>query len=369
MQVLFVISCVVLLLYVAMIIAFFVGWQRIPSFVSEKKTESMPKVSLIVCCRDEERYLPTLLKSISSQSYENFEVIFVNDYSTDKTADLLAEYAKTHRNVTVFVPKKSGKKSALREAVDVASGELICCTDADCVLRENHIALFAEYYAFTHVDMILGGVRMLYDSSLFGKLQALEFLSLQASTIGSVGVGCPIMCNGANMAFTKKIWEQANAELCMKTPSGDDEFLLFAIKKNGGRIGFIKNPETIVATRACATVKAFFSQRTRWTSKSIYYNDVQTIAVALLVFFTTLVVLFWGISACFSKESLLVFLALFLIKFIADTLFLCAVFPFFKEQKLCKYTFLLSIVYPFYVLSSVFGGFLSSKTWKNRIFR
>lgn len=345
------------------------GWLRVPSFIPTKKNVSLPKVSLVVCCRNEEQNLPTLLSSISSQSYENFEVIFADDYSTDRTSFLLGKYAKTHRNVTIFIPKKAGKKNAFREAVGYASGDLICCTDADCVLNENHIALFAEYYAFTHVDMILGGVRMLYDSSLFGKLQALEFLSLQASTIGSVGVGCPIMCNGANMAFTKKIWEQANAELCMKTPSGDDEFLLFAIKKRGGEIRFLKNAETIVATQACATVKAFFSQRMRWTSKSVHYNDLQTMAVALLVFLTTLCILLWSVFACLSMNSLLVFLALFSTKFIADTLFLCAVLPFFGEQKLCKYTLLLSVVYPFYVLSSVFGGFLSTKTWKNRVFR
>ncbi|MBO7724107.1 MAG: hypothetical protein J6S20_01430, partial [Paludibacteraceae bacterium] len=63
MQLLFFISCLVLLLYVAMIIAFWVGWQRIPNFMPEKKLKQTPRVSLVVCCRNEEQNLPSLLAS------------------------------------------------------------------------------------------------------------------------------------------------------------------------------------------------------------------------------------------------------------------------------------------------------------------
>ena len=369
MQLLFFISCLVLLLYVAMIIAFWVGWQRIPNFMPEKKLKQTPRVSLVICCRNEEQNLPSLLASISSQSYKNFEVIFANDHSTDQTAELLAKYAKQHRNVSVFVPQQIGKKNAFREAIDGASGELICCTDADCLLSEKHIETFVDYYNSTHADMILGGVRMCYESSMFEALQALEFLSLQASTIGAVGLGCPIMCNGANVAFTKAAWKNAKEKLCMKTPSGDDEFLLFALKKMGGKIRFVKNEETIVSTKVCSTLNEFFHQRSRWTSKSLYYNDMQTIVVGLLVFFSVLVILLWGICSCFSVKAFYVCLLLFFTKFAIDTFFMYKTLPFFAERKLCRFTLVLSLLYPIYVVSSLLGGFFVRKRWKNRFFR
>ncbi|MGM9818477.1 MAG: glycosyltransferase [Paludibacteraceae bacterium] len=370
MQVLFFISCVILLLYVAMIVSFWVGWRRTPWFdLPEVELHSLPKVSLVVCCRNEEQNLPALLHSIELQKYSSFEVIFSDDHSTDRTSELLALYAARHQNVRIVSPEKSGKKYALQKAVECAAGELVCCTDADCVLHENHLLRFAEYYAVTQSDLILGGVRLLHSDSLFEKLQALEFLSLQASTAGAAGIGCPVMCNGANLAFRKEVWQTSVDCLREETPSGDDVFFLQSLKKRGGSIRFLKNAETIVTTSACSTPKAFFAQRTRWTSKTAYYTDLQTILVASLVLCSVVVVVFWAVAAFFLIANAYAFLAFFFLKFLIDTLFVGDVLPFFGERKLRGYTFLLSLVYPFYVLTSAVGGFIGTKTWKNRKFR
>ncbi len=360
---LFGISCAVLLLYVAMVALFAYGWRRTSKFIPKKKPSV--RVSLIICCRNEERALPALLASINGQTYDNFEVVFANDHSTDQTAEILAQFAENHANVKIISPEKYGKKQALTEAVRCSSGELICCTDADCVLNKNHVALFAEFYERTRADMILGGVRMC-SSSWFERLQSLEFASLQASGAGAAGMGAPILANGANMAFTRVAWERVKTNLRSDVPSGDDEFLLLALKKRRAKIRFLRNVSAVVTTRACPTLKEFVAQRARWTSKSVHYDDWQTIAVACVVFFAAVLMLVWGVAVCVVPHFWWAFLVLFFTKFVADSLFLYATLPFFAERKLCRHTFALSLIYPFYVLTSVVKGLLGNVRWKNR---
>ncbi len=362
---LFGISCVVLLLYVAMVALFACGWRRTPIFIPAQKPSV--RVSLIVCCRNEEQALPALLASIDRQTYDNFEVIFANDHSTDQTAEILSQFAKNHTNVKIISPEKCGKKQALAAAVRCSSGELICCTDADCVLTADHVALFAEFYERTCADMILGGVRMRSDS-WFERLQTLEFASLQASGAGAAGVGAPILANGANVAFTRKAWEVAKNDLRADVPSGDDEFLLLALKKRRAVIRFLRNASAVVATTACPNLRVFVAQRARWTSKSAHYDDWQTILVACVVFFASILMLIWGVAVCFAPQFWWAFVSLFFAKFVADALFLFATLPFFAECKLCRHTLALSLIYPFYVLTSVAKGFIGNVRWKNRTF-
>lgn len=358
-------SCVLMLAYVVMLIKFTFGWRHTPEFVPNGKATIL--VSLIVCCRNEEKVLPRLLESIARQRYKNLEVVFADDYSADKTSSILTQFAQEHSNVKIVTPPKCGKKQALAAAVRYASGELICCTDADCVLTPEHISLFADFFESTRADMILGGVCM-RNNSWFERLQTLEFLSLQASGAGAAGIGCPILANGANMAFTPQAWEFAQNSLHNETPSGDDQFLLFALKKCAAKILFLRHQSAVVFTDVCTTLNLFFLQRSRWVSKCTRYTDWQAIVVALLVFFVAVLPLFWLVASCFIFYWWWAFVLFFAVKYFSDTLFLKQVLPFFKEQKLGKNTFVLSLFYPFYVIFSVIMGFCKKIQWKNRTF-
>lgn len=350
-------------IYILMVILFTIGWLKTPTFKPNKSIEN-PLVSLVVCCKNEAQNLPQLLQSIEGQNARNFEVIFANDHSTDETPEILADFCTKNPYAKLIHITKHGKKNALREAILQANGSIIACTDADCVLTPNHLEILANYFAQHQPDLVLGGVKMNYNETIFQKLQALEFASLIASTAGACGLGSPVMSNGANIAFTKTVWEKYNHELHDAELSGDDMFLMMAVKKNGGRIDFIKNTETVVATNPQPTLNAFLNQRKRWSSKTKSYTDWQTIVVAIVVFMMALsfLILFMG---GFWQNTLFYSLAItFTAKWIADTVILSCFLPFLKQKQLILHTLGLSVAYPFYIVFSALAGLLGKFSWK-----
>lgn len=350
-------------IYVLMILSFAIGWVKTPTFHPKKKAENQ-LLSLIVCCKNEAHNLPNLFQSIEKQTSPNFEVIFANDHSIDETGQLLADFCTRFPHAKTFDTSGRGKKNALREVISRAEAEIIACTDADCILLPNHLQLISDYFAEKKPDLLLGGVKINANNTLFQNLQALEFISLIASTAGACGLGSPIMSNGANIAFTKDIWNKYNPELHDEELSGDDVFLMMAVKKAGGKIDFLKASEAVVGTNPQKTLKNFLNQRARWTSKTKSYTDWQTIFVATLIF--TLSILFLALfMGGFWDKTLFITLAIaFVAKWLSDTAFLTLFLPFYNQRRLIPYTLALSVVYPIYIVYSASAGLFGKFRWK-----
>ena len=106
------------------------------------KLDDPPLVSVCVPARDEERGIRACLKSLLEQDYPEFEVIVVNDHSTDHTGELIHELAgKNSRLIPLDgedLPKGwLGKPFALHQAFQKAKGEILLFTDADPVFEPN----------------------------------------------------------------------------------------------------------------------------------------------------------------------------------------------------------------------------------------
>ncbi len=349
-------------LYVLTIGAFAIGWLRQKPFLP--KTPMKPPVSLVVCCKNEAENLPRLLASVAAQTHPAFEVVFANDHSTDQTAKMLDEFCQNHPFATYFSTEKTGKKNALREAVERTRHAIVVCTDADCTLQPTHLQTIAAYFDAENPDLLLGGVRIETQKSLFAQLQALEFASLIASTAGACALRMPIMCNGANLAFKKSVFIELSGQLYDREISGDDQFLLFAAKRARCRIRFLKAADTIVTTQPQATLGNFLRQRGRWTSKAKSYTDCQTIAVACIVFATSMLILADFIGIFFNRGFLVPLAMAFGLKLATDTAFLTIFMPFTNQQRLLFHTFVLSAIYPIYIVCAVLHGLVGSKRWK-----
>lgn len=338
-----------------------IGWIRTPEFKSNASTQDT-FISLIVCCKNEEKHLPALLQSIKNQTYKNFELIIANDHSKDNTEFLLREFSSQFPT-KVILSELEGKKNALKQAIKTSKGDLIVCSDADCILHPEHLQTIADFYKQERAQMILGGVLLYPQHTFFERLQALEFFSLIVSGAGMAGIKEPILCNGANLAFERNIWDEDALEY--RTVSGDDQFLLFNLKKRKTKIRFLKSKTSTVTTDPSPNLTSFFKQRTRWTSKSKYYTDSPTILVALLIFGYSLLQLLTLIATCFNTSFLPAFLILTLVKFILDFVLLTTTLPFYKQIHLLPYTLPLSFCYPFYVVTTAIFGLFGKTKWKN----
>lgn len=349
-------------LYGLMVATFAAGWLRMPRFI--EKTPMKTPISLVVCCKNEAENLPRLLASIARQTHADFEVVFANDHSTDGTAKILDEFCQKHAFAHYFETVGDGKKNALREAVGKTRHDIVACTDADCTLQPEHLQTIADFFAANDPDLLIGGVRMAHNGTLFQQLQALEFASLAASTAGACGANAPIMCNGANLAFKKRVWQKCNSRLHDDQPSGDDVFLLHAVKKASGKIAFLKNANALVTTRPQPTIGQFVRQRARWSSKAAAYTDTTTIAVACIVLGMSLLILADFIGIFWHCATLRPFAVAFAAKYTIDTAFLALFLPFTRQNGLLPHTLALSVIYPIYMAYAALRGLMGKVRWK-----
>lgn len=350
---------IILAIYTVFILACLLAWLCHRSFIVQKNGSDIT-LSLIVCCRNEERRLPSLVASIESQLGEIDEVIFASDHSTDSTLTLLEMFARKYPNVKVFSSIGRGKKNALKEAVNKVQSRYVLCTDADCVVPPNYFGMVKSFLWRHKPDLMIGGLKYTDDVKLFGRLQALEFASLAATTAATALAGYPIMCNGANLAFDRTIWDKAQNHLVESEESGDDMFLMHFVKRVKGKIAFLKQAEGFVETFAVDGLKQFFEQRKRWASKSRSYTDGQTIFVALLVAVVNICMTISLFMAVFDIR----FMWLLVFKLLIDSCLLLPFLIFSNQEKLIKLIPLIAIIYPFYIVFTLLGGMFGRFDWK-----
>ena len=323
----------------------------------EKNITPLPFLSVIVCARNEEQNLPDLLQLIKNQSYKNFELIIVNDHSTDETEFIAHSFTTENPNFSVINAQKEGKKNALKEGIAASRGEIIVQTDADCIPAETWLETITAYLAENESDLVIGAVKM-KANSVFEEMQALEFMSLVASGAGAAAMAMPVMCNGANLIYRRSLWNEAVSAQHEEFVSGDDMFLLLAAKKLKKKISFLKSVEAIVTTKAQPTVSGFLRQRRRWASKSAGYRDLAVLSTAFAVFGLAVLPFVLLLAGNF---KLLLFV--FLWKGLIDFFFLSSVASFFDLQKCLKWTFPVAVVYPFYIVYAAFTGLSRRKKW------
>lgn len=334
-----------------------------------KTEEEFPFISVVIPFRNEVEHLPNLISWLMRQQYprNKFEVIAVNDHSTDGTTNALSTHINEWKNLTIIESGGLGKKNALKTGIVAASGEIIATTDADCAPTINWLKTIANSYNSTKSAMLIGPVKMNATKSLFSKFQSFDFMALQMSGAAAAMQGWPVFCSGANLSFEKTAWQ--NAQNCLSgndQASGDDVFLLHTFKKLKFQISFIKDNEAMVATNTEKSLKSFLSQRMRWGGKSKSYSDKHTIALALLVLFANFAVVSTFLLTLTNLAPFVLFLILFLVKGLADYLLLAQGRVFFGIAPAILPFLLFALLYPYYIIITAFGGLLLNPSWKGR---
>jgi biofilm PGA synthesis N-glycosyltransferase PgaC len=351
--------------YFMLILVFSIGWRKTYGFVPKGNEQIQTKISVVIACKNEESHIRQLIGCLAQQSYQNFELILVNDHSQDATKYHIKNAQKAFPKIRLMDAVGFGKKNALKEGILNSTGELIVTTDADCLPSYHWLETIACFYKKHPADLIICPVKLSWKKGLFSQLQILEFTSLIATAAGSAGARMPVLCNGANLVFTRKSWLSSQGDLQEEEMSGDDMFLLQSIKKRKGVIRFLKSESAIVLTAQAKTLGEFIKQRRRWTSKSNAYTDWQIIMTACIVLSVNLISLALLVLSFFYPAILIPFLALFIFKYGLDIFLLYSVRKFFQLNYIWIYSLLLSIFYPFYIVFIAFSTLLVKPTkWK-----
>lgn len=329
------------------------------------KSGNDTEVSVVIACRNEEKELPSLLGDLASQIYpsDKVEVIVIDDHSTDNTL----KEAIAFRNIPRFkiaMNEGKGKKAAIRTGVELSSSDLIITTDADCRMGNHWISSIVSFYEENKPDLIICPVVLQDNPGLLNKFQQLEFMSLQGVTAGTAAGGSPIMCNGANLAFSREAYQRNNDKLHEEIPSGDDIFLLNAIRKDKGKIMWLQSRDAVVTTKPAHSLRSLLSQRARWISKAPAIRDIFTVIVSTVTFLTIADLLLLLVVGLFAYGYLIILLTALIIKSIPDLMIIYETTRFHSKKRLLAWFLPSLFLYPFYGITTVILSPFFRKAWK-----
>jgi cellulose synthase/poly-beta-1,6-N-acetylglucosamine synthase-like glycosyltransferase len=275
--------------YSLFLFTIFIGLKKLKS----SQLNQIPKefVSIIIPFRNESENIISNIRSIVEQNFpkENYEVIYVDDDSTDNSFQILNDYPKPKNVKLLSLPNdyspNAHKKRAIRYGIENSEGDIIITTDADCVYSKNWLdSMLSNFDDAT--GFISGPVEFLDDDGMFFKLQKLEFAGLVITGAGLIGIGKPTICNAANIAYRKKTFEEINGFYDhMDLSSGDDELLMQKIAKDTKyKVKFSLLIDSIVKTAASKNINGFYHQRKRWASKGLFYKNARLIIMLILIY-------------------------------------------------------------------------------------
>ena len=249
-------------------VLFIIGCSKKFSKIDEKK---FPSASVIVAARNEEENILRCLKSLDKLDYpeDKLQIILVDDRSTDKTGNIIDNFIINKPKFTKIETKKEigclkGKTNALANALEIASGEIILTTDADCVLAPTWVKTTVSYYQ-SDVAMVNGFTTQTADSNFSG-MQAIDFIYLLIVAAGTINFGTPISCIGNNMSYRKKAYFEVGGYENLPFSITEDFNLLKAINKlKKYKIIYPLDKEALVTSKACKDVKSLYHQKKRWS--------------------------------------------------------------------------------------------------------
>ncbi len=352
-------------------LAITVGWFRTKRFNGAIE-QPLVSVSIVIAVRNEETNLLKLLKCLVNQDYpaSNFEVIIVDDHSEDETRKVIENFILLNSSINIRLLEAAGegKKQALKQGIDVASGELIVTTDGDCEMGIQWLNKLVAFFQATKSPVIIAPVIYHKTDRLIENIFSLEFMSLVASGAGSTGIGMPFMANGANLAFSQEVFSSMKSKDGEQYASGDDVFLIHKVMKTkgSGHICFIRDPEAIVHTHAPGTVSDFLNQRIRWASKAKGYKSAWALIVAFTVFCFNLMLVTTFLAGFIQTWMVIIFGLFVIFKLLIDIPLLYEFTGFVNRRKLMFFLPVLEFIYPFYIVISSLIGLFFQYEWKGR---
>jgi cellulose synthase/poly-beta-1,6-N-acetylglucosamine synthase-like glycosyltransferase len=369
-----ILSAGLMIFYASLLTYYCIGWNKLQS---DKVNISQPetKVCIIIPARNEEENIKACIESLLQQSYPKhlLEIIVVDDFSEDKTASVVNDFISTSVKLIslkeiINDPVKSYKKAAITEAINQTKAELIITTDADCIAGKNWVVTMINCYKQSGAVCVAGPVFIKQDHNFFHEIQAIDLAAFAGITAAAISLNNPVLCNGANFAFSRKAFFTAGGyEGVNHITSGDDLLLLHKFRKSfTGKIKFCKSLEAVVETNAVDDLPAFLNQRLRWASKSTSYNDKKVTLILGLVYLFYVSIIAGFFLSLIAKKYIYLLIAQLLVKLFADVIFMQRVLNFFNRRSLISIFLPAQIFHIVYVLVTGAGALFVPVRWKGR---
>ncbi len=207
------------------------------SKVKQKKDKAVithkPPISVVVCAKNEAENLQLFLPYILDQDYPHFELLLINDGSTDKTLTVMEQFKANHSNIKIVNVKSietfwGNKKYALTLGIKSATHNHLLFTDADCKPASRQwISEMSSNFSRDHQIVLGYGSYVKTKKSFLNKLIRFETLMTAIQYFSYAKLGQPYMGVGRNLAYTKDLFFEARGFMDhMNIKSGDDDLFV-----------------------------------------------------------------------------------------------------------------------------------------------
>lgn len=327
---------------------------RIPFVRQHPEDKEQPKVSVIICAKNQEANLHKFLPAILSQNYPEYEVIVVNDGSLDDTETVLARFALQYPNLrhTTLVGDekfKHGKKLALTVGIKAAKYETLLLTDADCAVEsEKWISSMVCGLDEKH-SIILGYGGYEERKGLLDKFIRYDTLFIAMNYLSFAHAGIPYMGVGRNLAYKKSLfWENNGFNSHYYLTSGDDD--LFINEVANSRNTFVElRKESFTRSVPKESFKEWYYQKKRHSITGKMYKKKHKLLLGLeplsRMLFVLLLILYFVLQVDFLYWYVVAGIAFkYLIQLIVVKLSMCRL----NERKLLLYSPFIDVLLPFF---------------------
>jgi cellulose synthase/poly-beta-1,6-N-acetylglucosamine synthase-like glycosyltransferase len=372
-------SVLLALLYAFFFVLYIKHWKSLSYFKNTEGYAPQTFISILIPARNEAENILPCIASILKNNYpkELYEIIVIDDHSDDETPEYVRDLR--HPNVRLIELKnyvKLGenqpfKKRAIEAAIGESKGDLIVTTDGDCLVPDKWLWLFAEFYETKGKRFIAAPVNFYDEKSFFERFQSLDYVGMMGITGAGVQGKFMNMCNGANLAYEKKLFYDVEGfQGIDHVSSGDDMLLMQKVaRKHPDTLGFLKNERATVFTKAKPNVSEFFGQRLRWASKSSSYTEGFTVFQLIAVFlFCANIISSFLLGVFIDTSFFILCFVSFFTKSLFDFIFLKMTTQFFKRQDLMKVFLPAQFLHVLYIITvGLWSNVKKKYLWKGRV--
>ena len=351
---------------------------RLLTFTVRENTTPKHTFSIIIPARNEAENIGKCLRSVLEQQYPShfFEVIVVDDHSTDTTADVVRALQKQYSQLRLIQLAdalqgevlNAYKKKAIAVAIEQSTNDYIVTTDADCTVPPQWLQHFDAWLQQHNAVFVAAPVAYEHTGSVVSAFQCLDFLSLQGITAAAVSAGVHSMCNGANLMYSKAAFYKVGGFAGIDNiASGDDMLLMYKMQQQyPQQVHYLYSSEAVVHTQPMPTWGDFYNQRIRWASKASHFSDKRIFWVLVLVYCFNLVLLLLPVWLLVNVAIGVTALLALVLKTWIELQFMRPVAHFYRKEKLLSVFPKMQPLHIVYIVVAGWLGKFGSYQWKQR---
>jgi glycosyltransferase involved in cell wall biosynthesis len=250
---------------------------------AQKVTPKRIPISVIVCAKNEEENVTKYIPLLAQQNYPDFEIVLIDDASSDNTLAVFEEFEKQYPNVRLVKVENNeafwgNKKYAMTLGIKAAKKEYLLFTDADCYPTSKDWILAMSSQFTMQKTIVLGyGKYEKIPNSFLNKIIRFETLLTAIQYFSWAKAGHPYMGVGRNLAYKKETFFNVNGFIeHMQIRSGDDDlFVNQAANSRNTTIAY--TAETFTLSKPKTTFKEWFTQKRRHVATANYYKPLHKV--------------------------------------------------------------------------------------------